>query len=179
MGFVIRLRDGMSECIYNCHYEFLVMSFGPNNAPSSFQALMNAVLSHYSGEALLVLRRNQLYAKMSKCRFVAFEIEYLGHCISKGTVAMDSSIGFELLPTVQESWQRDPRLKKIYFDIQVTTSLHPKHSWDGKFLRRRGKITVGTNEELRKELIDYFHNSALGGHSGVQATRNRLPNFLY
>jgi hypothetical protein len=30
-----------------------------------------------------ILRKNQLYAKMSKCRFGCQEVEYLGHIVSK------------------------------------------------------------------------------------------------
>lgn len=50
---------------------------------------------------------------------------------------------------------------------------------DGQYLRRKGKIIVGANGELRNELFEYFHGNVLGGHSGVHGTRNHLSIFLY
>ncbi|GKB22693.1 reverse transcriptase, partial [Tanacetum coccineum] len=41
-------------------------------------------------------------------------------------------------------------------------------------LKRKGKVVVGGDAELRKELIKYFHNEAIGGHSGVHVTIKKL-----
>jgi hypothetical protein len=90
------------------HYEFLVMPFGLTNAPSTFQSLMNRIFSSYLRKFILVffddilvfskdldthrihlqftldiLRKNQLFAKKSKCWFGCQEVDYLGHIISQ------------------------------------------------------------------------------------------------
>jgi len=97
------------------HFEFLVMPFGLTNAPSTFQALMNAVLQPFLRRCVLVffddilifsrtwsehlqhiravflaLREHGLVLKRSKCSFGEQRIHYLGHVISDGVVAMDT-----------------------------------------------------------------------------------------
>jgi hypothetical protein len=97
------------------HFEFTVMPFGLTNTPTTFQALMNDVLSDYIRRFVLVffddiliysstwaehlqhvkivfdtIWLNQLFVKQSKCIFGSTSVAYLGHIISSKGVAMDS-----------------------------------------------------------------------------------------
>ena len=95
---VFRMRYG--------HYEFLVMSFGLTNALTVFMDLMNHVFRPYVDRIVVVfiddilvyskdrkdhdthlrvvletLRKEQLYAKMSKCEFLLREVSFLRHIV--------------------------------------------------------------------------------------------------
>jgi hypothetical protein len=99
---------------YQGHYQFRLMPFGLCNAPSTFQCVMNLVLSSCLRKSVLVfmddilvyspsisehvqhltavlelLKQHELYVKESKCSFACTSLEYLGHIISTDGVATD------------------------------------------------------------------------------------------
>jgi transposase InsO family protein len=45
-------------------------------------------------------------------------------------------------------------------------------------IRYQGRIWLGTNSALQTKLISAFHASAIGGHSGAQATYQRLKRLF-
>ena len=96
------------------HYEFLIMPFGLTNAPAAFMDLMNHVFRSYVDQFVAVfiddilvyskdreshdthlqvvletLRKEQLYAKLSKCEFWMNEVSFLEHIVSKEGIRVD------------------------------------------------------------------------------------------
>ncbi|GJU44065.1 putative mitochondrial protein [Tanacetum coccineum] len=61
------------------------------------------------------------------------------------------------------------------------TAVNSKYTWHNQQLKRKGKWVVGADAQLREAMVIHFHTSAVGGHSGVEATLNnkRLGAFFY
>ena len=95
-------------------YEFLVMPFGLTNAPATFQTAMNILFRHWLDDFVTVylddiliyspdeaqhldhvrhvldrLQSHKWYCKLKKCDFAATSVEYLGHIVSNGQIAID------------------------------------------------------------------------------------------
>ncbi|GJU20651.1 putative reverse transcriptase domain-containing protein [Tanacetum coccineum] len=76
------------------HFEFMVMPFGLTNAPTVFVDLMIWSKDEHKVYLRLVLellKKEELYAKFSKCEFWLQEVQFLGHVVSQNGIHVDPS----------------------------------------------------------------------------------------
>ena len=90
-----------------------------------------------------------------------------------------SQIQSNLLQLIEHSWQTDPHLQLIIQQKQQNAALFPKYQWENRQLRRKGKLVVGDDADLRKSFLHWVHTSPQGGHSGRDATLKRLKQLFF
>ena len=113
---VVAKKDGaLRICVDFGLFQFTVMPFGLQGAPSTFQRMMDTLIRGMEGYAsayiddvavysscwrehidhlrnlFLRLRKANLKVKPSKCQCAMFECVYLGHVVGNGTVRLESS----------------------------------------------------------------------------------------
>jgi hypothetical protein len=150
------------------HYEFLVMSFGLCNSPSTFESLLNhvfrAFLHHfvlvffddiliysktwptdltYVNQVLHLLSKNQLFLKHSTCDFDTSEVENLGHIVGKDGVRVDPKKS-----EAMQNWPRPKTLKSMCGFLGLTGYYH-------KFVQNYGKIVAPLIALLKKNAFSW------------------------
>ncbi|GJX58361.1 retrotransposon-related protein [Tanacetum coccineum] len=90
-----------------------------------------------------------------------------------------SSVSSDVMNQIKVSWQNDDTMQQLIKSLKDNSYKGNKLSLEGDLLKRKGKIMVGNEVELRKQLIAYFHESVVGGHSGVLVTTKKLSVVFY
>lgn len=179
---------------YYGHFEYFVMPFGLTNAPATFQSLMNSVFENYLRNFVLVffddiliyskdmfshlqhlklvlqlLRKHQLYAKLSKCMFDAPQVEYLGHVISREGVSTHP----KKIEAVRD-WPRPTTVTQLRSFLGMI-------GYYRRFVKNYGIICRPLHDMLKKEGFQWTDTQTTAfeqlKHSLITAPVMALPNF--
>jgi hypothetical protein len=77
------------------------------------------------------------------------------------------------------SYKGDTKCQEWEEQLRVTPSAIPHLTISNGLIRHKGKIMVGKTTDLRARLLESFHNSVLGGHSGEKVTYTKLKSLFY
>jgi hypothetical protein len=181
-------------CTHQGHYEFLVMSFGLCNAPSTFQATMNLIFEPYLRQFVIVffddiliysksfedhlthlqlvfqmLLHHSFFLKLTKCQFAQQSLSYLGHIVSAQGVGPDPE---KIVAMTQ--WPSPTNLKKLRGFLGLTGVYR-------KFIKNYASIASPLTELLKKDAFVWLEQvqrafEALK-QAIVEAPVLALPNF--
>ncbi|KAL3530412.1 hypothetical protein ACH5RR_009734 [Cinchona calisaya] len=85
-----------------------------------------------------------------------------------------SVVSSDLLVEVQQSWQEDDHIKCLIQKLSSTNGVDGHYTWTNNQLRRKGKLVVGKNVDLRNKIISIWHASATSGHSRILVTYHNV-----
>ncbi|PHU12258.1 hypothetical protein BC332_19188 [Capsicum chinense] len=84
-----------------------------------------------------------------------------------------SGVYDHILDAVKFTWEKDPNLYKLLQDLKNGANLKPYYRFHSGFLSRSGKMIMGNNADLRQQVMQFYHDSAMG-HSRINDILQRL-----
>ena len=98
----------------------------------------------------------------------------------KGSTLMATTI---ITPTwiesVEKSYEQDPKCQELLQKLLIAADAEKHYTLTAGVLRYKGRILIGNDEDLKHQLIDSLHSSAVGGHSGIVANYQRIKRLFY
>jgi len=77
------------------------------------------------------------------------------------------------------SWKAYSKLQKLVDKIRLTQQPHKLFTFDGMLLKRKGKVVIGAQQDLRNKILSHFHGSPIGGHLGIELAYRRIKEQFY
>ncbi|KAG2307520.1 hypothetical protein Bca52824_027268 [Brassica carinata] len=85
----------------------------------------------------------------------------------------------DLLKHIQSSYEKDPLTKSLIEELEKKPDARKHFSWVQRNLRRKSKLVIPCVAELRETILKWLHGSGTSGHSGRDATHQRVKSLFY
>jgi hypothetical protein len=174
------------------HYEFRVLPFGLTNAPATFMRLMNDIFRPlldkyviiYLDDILIysktkeeheshlktvldILRRHQLYAKLSKCDLFKTSVEFLGHVLSSDGIRPDPR-----KVDAVSSWPKPTSITELRSFLGLANFYR-------KFMKDYAKLAAPLHELLKKDAsLDAWTQEHDHAFDAVKALLTAAPTLV-
>jgi hypothetical protein len=105
----------------------------------------------------------------------ADSLSRVGHLLAMQTC---SELKPAWLQEVLNSYDTDPDAHRRLAELALHSPDEHGYELTQGVIRFQGRVWLGANSALQTKLISAFHSSAIGGHSGVQATYQRIKKLF-
>lgn len=86
---------------------------------------------------------------------------------------------WDFLQKLKASFQADPQLQELLQQVQVDPEAFPQFKVVRDLLFFKGKLYIPSSSPLKNVILEEFHSTLLGGHSGITKTYGRLKDNVY
>lgn len=85
----------------------------------------------------------------------------------------------DLMKEIQRCYTEDELLLEIIEALKKKSDAKKHFTWRQETLRRKGKLVIPAVVELRRKILEWLHGSSRSGHSGRDATHQRVKSLFY
>lgn len=85
----------------------------------------------------------------------------------------------DLLKEIKRSYTDDVLLREVIEALKKKTDAKKHITWSQETLRRKGKLVIPAVFELKNKILAWLHGSSSSGHSGRDATHQRVKSLFY
>jgi hypothetical protein len=144
-------------------------------------------LSNLNDQLLTTELQNKAMAKLVGLQFeikyrkgadngAADSLSRVGHLLATQSASVCKPAW---LQEVLNSYTTDPHSTALLQELAVHSLNGQGFSLDHGLIKYKGRLFIGENLALQTKLISSLHDSAIGGHSGVQASYQRIKQLYY
>jgi RNase H-like domain found in reverse transcriptase/Integrase zinc binding domain len=150
---------------------------------------------HISLKHLLEQRLTHTLQHKSLCKLLGldYKIEYKKGVENKAAYALSrqpqtgkyeelmtvSEIIPSWLDELKESYVDDAWAKELLQEVNQGRQMRDEINIHAGIIRKKGRIYVGTGQEWRGKIVQFLHDSSIGGHSGILGTYQRIKRIFY
>jgi hypothetical protein len=80
---------------------------------------------------------------------------------------------------VLNSYINDAASQSLLQELGVQSPNAKGYFLEQGLIKYKGRLVIGDNLALQAKIISYLHDSAIGGHSGIQASYQRIKHLYY
>jgi hypothetical protein len=80
---------------------------------------------------------------------------------------------------ITSSYSGDEHCVKLLQELVLDKQSHAHFTCQSGILRYKGRIYIGSSQNLKDKIFESFHSSAFGGHLGTRVTYHRLKQIFY
>jgi hypothetical protein len=80
---------------------------------------------------------------------------------------------------VENTYRQDTVCQQLIAQLTAGTTPPPHYTFSSGIIRYKGRIVIGLDNVFRNKLLDTFHSSPIGGHSGIRATYQRIKRIFF
>jgi hypothetical protein len=89
-----------------------------------------------------------------------------------------STIQPRWLEIIAEGYAKDPHTSQLLTELALQSPNDQGFSLHNGIIHFQGKIWLGNHKEAHQAILAALHNSAIGGHSGIAATYQKIKNLF-
>ena len=127
---------------------------------------------------------------MVKLADLQFEIKYrkgADNCAADSLSRVGHLLEMQAITTCQPIWLQevlnsyatDATASALLQELAIHSPNEKGYALEKGLITYKGRLWIGSNLALQTKLIASLHDSAIGGHSGIQATYQRLKQLYY